>query len=61
MQLGDLTRQLDSLTEKSGELFKDYENDADLVDLKEKAAEIRALATGLVEGLDTINSGLAQL
>jgi hypothetical protein len=61
MQLGYLTSQLDALQEKGAELFKEYENDADLADLKERASEIRALAAGLVDGFDTINSGLAQL
>lgn len=57
----DLTAALDSLSEHGQNLFKAYENDDDVGDLKARAIEIRDKAQRLIDALDGVNEGLGQL
>lgn len=56
--LGSLTLAVDALQDDAANLFKAYENDDDVADLKTRAVDIRDKAQSLVDAFDGIREGL---
>jgi len=61
MQLSALTESVLDAKSTAVALADNYESDADLVDLKERAVLLRDRAQNLVDAFDGINSGLGLL